>query len=142
MDARQTIDAVAKWAAARSDVLGLALVGSHARGEARADSDVDFVVVCADPARYLANAEWVSAFGDVASASFEDWGKVQSIRVRYQRGPEVEFGIAGMDWTAVPPDEGTAEVLRAGCIVLFDGEGLIERVRRSACDAAKGMDGG
>ena len=131
--ARSMIESVRRWAELRDDILGLALVGSHARGEARPDSDIDFLVLCADPARYLAHPEWVSAFGEVASLAFEDWGKVQSIRVHYQDGPEVEFGIAGTDWIAVPPDEGTAEVLRAGCIVLFDRDGLIERLRHGAC---------
>ena len=116
--------------------MALALAGSHARGDARADSDIDFTFVCSDPARYLKNTDWVSTFGEVTRLSLEDWGKVQSIRVFYRNGPEVEFGIAGIDWTATPPDNETAEVLRAGCMVLFDREGLIERVLRSAQGSA------
>jgi hypothetical protein len=130
--AQAMIDAVARWAALREDIVGLAVVGSHARGAARADSDVDFVVVCADPGRYLANTEWVATFGAVTSLSREDWGKVQSLRVLYRGAPEVEFGIAGLDWTAVPPDAGTARVLRAGCVVLLDHRGLVARVLAAA----------
>lgn len=126
------IEDVARWAAGRDDVLGLALAGSYARGTARADSDIDFTVVCSNPARYLKNTDWVSTFGEVTALSLEDWGKVQSVRVVYRNAPEVEFGIAGIDWTTTPPDEGTAEVLRAGCLILLDREGLIERVLRSA----------
>ena len=40
---------VQAWAAARPDVLGVALVGSHARGAATPESDVDLVIVCASP---------------------------------------------------------------------------------------------
>ena len=38
------------------DICGLALVGSWARGTARADSDVDLVVLTSHPDRYLADA--------------------------------------------------------------------------------------
>jgi predicted nucleotidyltransferase len=47
--ADRLIEAVAAWARRRDDVLGLALVGSHARGEARIDSDIDLALLVADP---------------------------------------------------------------------------------------------
>jgi predicted nucleotidyltransferase len=37
------------WAARQAGVSGVALVGSHARGAARADSDVDLVLLCEAP---------------------------------------------------------------------------------------------
>jgi predicted nucleotidyltransferase/GNAT superfamily N-acetyltransferase len=136
--AEAMIDAVSRWAAARDDVLGLALVGSHARGAARPDSDLDFALVCADPELYLGDTDWVSTFGEVTSTSREDYGKMQSVRVRYRNAPELELGIAGPDWTVTPPDEGTAEVLRAGCVILLDREGLLERVLQSARESERG----
>jgi UTP:GlnB (protein PII) uridylyltransferase len=39
------IDRVTRWASGRSDVAGLLLVGSCARGAARPSSDVDFVLL-------------------------------------------------------------------------------------------------
>jgi aminoglycoside 6-adenylyltransferase len=132
MTPRALIDSVTQWASGRPDVLGLALVGSHARGAATEGSDIDFTLVCDDPARYLAGTEWVAAFGEPARVSFEDWGKVQSVRVLYREGTEVEFGIAAIDWASIPPDAGTAAVLRAGCKVLLDPRGLIAAVLRSA----------
>jgi predicted acetyltransferase/predicted nucleotidyltransferase len=124
------IESVRRWAELREDIFALALVGSHARGEARADSDVDLVLVCSNPQRYLSDTTWVSTFGDVTECSIEDWGQVQSLRVFYRNGPEVELGITGPGWTALPPDPGTAEVLRNGCSVLLDRDGQLARLRR------------
>jgi hypothetical protein len=91
---------------------------------------VDLVLVCAEPVRYLSNTEWLSSFGEVSEFSFEDWGQVQSVRVFYRSGPEVEFGITGAVWLAIPPDPGTAKVLRNGNSILLDRDGQLERVLR------------
>ena len=130
------IGKVRSWAELRDDIRVLVLVGSHARGAARADSDIDFVLTCSNPLQYLNNASWLSMFGEIMSFSFEDWGKVQSVRVFYRNGPEVEFGITGVDWAAVPVDDGTASVLRTGSSVLFDRDGQIEAALRVVHGAA------
>ena len=95
ISAESLIENVRNWAELRDDIRALAVVGSHARGEARSDSDVDLVVVCADPTRYLRDTNWLSTFAPVTRFSLEDWGQVQAIRVFYRNGPEVEFGITG-----------------------------------------------
>ena len=130
LSAASLIDSVRRWAEVREDVQTLAVVGSHARGDARPDSDVDLVVVCSDPSRYLSDTAWAWAFGDVGELSFEDWGEVQSVRVFYRNGPEVEFGITGIEWTAIPPDRGTAEVVGNGCAILLDRDGRLSRLLR------------
>jgi len=81
------ISVVLRWAELREDVLGLAVVGSHARGDARPDSDVDVVLVCREPSRLLVDTAWVYAFGEAHEVRREDWGLVQSVRVVYQDGP-------------------------------------------------------
>jgi predicted nucleotidyltransferase len=130
ISAESLIEDVQKWAELRDDIRALAVVGSHARGEARSDSDIDLVVVCAEPARYLRDTNWLSTFDEVARFSFEDWGQVQSVRVLYRNGPEVEFGITGTVWMAIPPDEGTAAVLRNGSWILLDRDGQLGRLQR------------
>lgn len=54
----RVVDRVTRWAGNRSDVVGLLLVGSFARGAARPDSDVDLVVLSTAPARYAEGDGW------------------------------------------------------------------------------------
>jgi predicted nucleotidyltransferase len=44
----QYIVEITAWAKSRNDINSLALVGSHARKQARSDSDIDFVIICHD----------------------------------------------------------------------------------------------
>jgi hypothetical protein len=46
-------EAITAWAAARTDIVGVAVVGSHARGTSRTDSDLDLVILCTVPATLL-----------------------------------------------------------------------------------------
>ncbi len=116
-----------RWAGSRPDILAAALVGSYARGQARADSDVDLVLICASPQHYLASPGWVLEFGDVAGRRFEDYGKLTSLRVWYGDGLEVEYGIAGKDWAAPPLDDGTRQVISDGMVILYERDGLLSR---------------
>jgi len=131
MNVATFIDDVTRWAQSQNDIAALALVGSHARGDARPDSDIDLVILCLEPERFLTDTTWVSRFGAVVHTSREDWGTVQSVRVRYRGGLEVEFGITTTDWGALPADLGTVEVLRNGASVLLDREGSLRPIMRS-----------
>lgn len=117
------IQDVQTWAGTRPDVLGVALVGSHARQAAKPDSDVDLVIVCKAPSAYLENAAWTAAFGRPLRTGREEWGRVTSVRVWYADGLEVEFGVAGASWAEAPLDEGTRRVAQDGLVVVFDRGG-------------------
>lgn len=119
------LDAVTSWAEAQPDIVALALVGSHARGDSRPDSDVDLVILCEHPEPYVGETDWVRRFGPVEWMIVENWGKVTSVRVGYRSGQEVEFGLAAPDWAAQPLDDGTRQVLSDGCRVLLDPTGLL-----------------
>ena len=127
MTADELVKAVTAWAEEQVDIMSVALVGSRARGDARANSDVDFVIQCTSPACYLEDHTWISEFGVVQSVSIEDWGIVQSLRWWYADGPEVEYGITSSEWVNHPLDEGTIKVLRDGVIVLLDRDGSLTR---------------
>ncbi len=120
------------WAAREPGILAAALVGSHARGTARSESDIDVIIVVDDPASYLQTPQWLEHFGDIRSVSIEDWGLVQSRRVQYADGMEVEFGITVRQWAGTDPiDEGTRQVVSNGMRVLYDPEGLLESLTQS-----------
>jgi GNAT superfamily N-acetyltransferase/predicted nucleotidyltransferase len=120
--------ALGEWAERRNDILGIALVGSYARGTQRPDSDVDLILVVNDRAPYSSSNAWLRDVGDAApelsvieSLEDEDWGLVQSKRVRYASGLEVEWGIAEPTWCSTSPvDFGTAVVVAGGIRVLYD----------------------
>lgn len=99
-DVEQLVERVTLWAAGRADVVALALVGSHARGAARPDSDVDLMLVTERPRDYLSEQGWLERFGRVARISVEEWGAVTSLRVHYASGLEVELGITSPAWAS------------------------------------------
>jgi predicted nucleotidyltransferase len=111
---------VADWAVARKDILAVALVGSYARGTAHRDSDVDLVVLTTVPLEYTTDVNWARQFGSVTSHEIEQWGRVTSVRVWYERRLEVEFAFATPEWAATPLDEGTRRVVAGGIRILMD----------------------
>jgi len=81
------------WSSDQSDVQAVALVGSYARGAGRDNSDIDLVILTDQPAKYLDDISWTERFGLVEKHQTEDYGKLTSLRVWYQDGVEVEYGI-------------------------------------------------
>ncbi len=111
---------VKQWAGQQSDIKGVLLVGSYTKGAARADSDVDLIILTADPQHYIDRISFAENFGSVSKWEKEDWGRVTSLRVWYQDGLEVEYGIALPDWASQPLDLGTLQVVSDGMQIVFD----------------------
>lgn len=126
----QLLEAIAVWAATEPELLAVGLVGSHARGAARPDSDVDLVVIAREPRRYLDDTTWAARFGAVERLALEDYGRLVSARVWYAGGLEVEYGITDASWAAAPLDPGTARVLGDGLRVLWEREPLLSRYQQ------------
>jgi predicted nucleotidyltransferase len=125
-DARAFLHQLDQWLATQPAITAALLVGSQARGTARADSDIDLVLITPEPAVYLQNHAWLQTFGSVLRAEVEDWGLLQSIRVFYAHGPEVEFGLTTPQWAATDPvDAGTQEVVQDGARILSDPQGTL-----------------
>lgn len=110
-----------QWARQRPDIAVIALVGSHARGQARPDSDIDLLLLVENPQVLLEDTAWVRAMGRPLRQEVEDWGKVTSLRVWYADGREVEYGLTGLDWGSDPADEGDQRVMADGIKVLYQG---------------------
>jgi predicted nucleotidyltransferase len=119
------LSAVVQWASGQPDVIAVALVGSYARGSVRPTSDVDLIILTSCPQQYLQVTDWAATFGPIAKQTIEDWGKVTSLRVWYEQGKEVEFGITTPEWVAHPIDEGTWKVISDGIRILFDRYGFL-----------------
>lgn len=121
------LTAFVRWAEGRPDIAGAALVGSYGCGQARTDSDVDLVILTATPEEFIHNQEWINEFGEVMSCKVENWGRVTSLRVFYQDGLEVEYGITTTEWAGAPLDEGTRQVIAGGMQILLDKTGVLVR---------------
>ena len=113
------------WAADQP-LAAVVLVGSCARGANTDESDVDLVLMTASPPTYLQDHDWLREFGSVMEVRDEDWGMVQSKRVFYKDGLEVEFGITTPQWAAIDPtDEGTRRVISDGAQIICDPHGIL-----------------
>ena len=128
------LETVTHWAKSREDIRGVALVGSHARGAARPDSDVDLLLLSKDPNGFR-DAAWLRVLArptaglHPASWTDEEHGAVWCRRVWFESKCEVEFAFAPVSWADVSPvDQGTARVVSDGCRILYDPDELLKRL--------------
>ncbi len=120
---------IIEWVKTEKDIVAFALVGSHARGTAKEDSDIDLVIITNSPEIYLNNDKWIVRFGEVKELRKEDYGLMQSRRVFYIDGSEVEFGITTPEWAKINPiDYGTKKVIADGIKILYDKDGLLSKL--------------
>jgi uncharacterized protein len=117
---------------AHQDIRGVALVGSHARGTARPDSDIDLIVLAERPSDFRADASWLGmidwsqAATQVETWQDKDYGAVWSRHVLLATQLELEISFAPPSWASVMPlDAGTRQVVAEGCRVLHDPDGLL-----------------
>ena len=75
------IKRVMAWASQRAEIRALLLIGSRARGEARPESDVDFVLLSATPSALVSDHAWISTFGTARQVAIEDYSRLTSVRV-------------------------------------------------------------
>ena len=134
-DVQHLLRVIQDWAKARDTILGLAVVGSWARGTAQKDSDLDIMLLVDSPKNYRAETNWLATI-EWHGAGFHlddyrdaDYGKAWSRHVRLIPSAEVEFTFADKYWAATDPiDEGTKEVIANGCHILLDNKRLFARL--------------
>jgi ribosomal protein S18 acetylase RimI-like enzyme/predicted nucleotidyltransferase len=127
--AEKYIEKVRQWAYTEESILALALVGSHARQQARPDSDIDFVIISDDVTKLENDVSWLNRFGTIVRQAKEKWGSVTAIRVFYDDGQEIEFGLALKSWAAIPADAGTKRVVKDGMVILKDPDKILEKLK-------------
>ena len=123
----QFLEYISQWASIQSDIQALALVGSHASGTPTETSDINLVIITDDPDQYLYNLLWIKRFGTVHKQQVEKYGLVTSIRVWYDNGLEVEYGITDEGWAVVPLNKGTQKVIADGMRILFERGAILSR---------------
>lgn len=117
------------WAIGRDDLQAVGLVGSWARADARASSDVDLVLLTADVAAYVEREEWMRELGAEQLLRTQVWGALTERRFVIPGGIEVDAGIAQPGWAATRPlDPGTVAVCSAGLVPLHDPRNLLAEV--------------
>src|SRR5689334_12003124 len=62
-----------EWTASTPDIRAAVLVGSHARGVAGPDSDLDLVMLVRTPAIYLRDSSWAERFGTILRHQIEPY---------------------------------------------------------------------
>ena len=132
-EVQAVLEKVVAWANTQSDIEGVAFVGSWARDEGRMDSDVDLLVLTKDPEKYIANDKWLSFLENPPVIRREQWGPVTERRVKLTSELEVEFGYAKRQWASISPlDTGTLRVVTDGMRVLYDPQGILDKLSTAA----------
>jgi len=129
--AENYIKAVTQWARDNDMVAALGLIGSHARNEARLDSDIDFIIISDDKTALVGEHSWVGKFGKTRKIEVERWGIVTSLRIFYDGGQEIEFGVAPPSWAYLPVDAGTRRIVSEGMKILVDKQVLLSRLHKA-----------
>ena len=109
------LEKLKRWAAAQSDVVGVALVGGYARESASQESDVDVMVLTTEVGKYFRDKQWVLLFGEAEKTAVEQWGRVETLRAFYTDGNEIEFNFSTPDWTNIPVDLALIKSFLMGC---------------------------
>lgn len=117
---------VATWAATRSDIRAVALVGSYARGTPTDQSDIDLVMLTTNPDEYIQQDNWVDELHIGDPIVTKDWGAITERRLRRGDGLEIEVGIGIPEWASLDPiDPGTRKVVTDGLRPLHDPDDLL-----------------
>jgi predicted nucleotidyltransferase len=129
------LEEVTRWVSHRTDIDAAALVGSWARGAARADSDIDLMFLATNPAWFRQDDKWLNEIQwAVVDAEIDDWkdrdyGVIWSRHVYLDNETEIEFGFGFPSWASVNPvDAGTSRVVSDGYRILYDPEKLLSKL--------------
>jgi predicted nucleotidyltransferase len=126
---------IVRWAANSPHILAVALVGSYARGAARADSDIDLMLITSTPETFRQETQWLQQIdwehiqAHITTWKDADYGLVWSRHTQLSNGTEIELSFGPPQWAATNPiDTSTYKIVSAGCWILLDPTGLLNHL--------------
>ena len=132
---QEIVQKVGERVSDRPEISAAALVGSWARQTARPDSDIDFILLVAEPGYFrddetwLSEIDWKSTGCKLISWRDEDYGAVWSRHIYLTDTTAVELSFGLPIWASVDPlDAGTAKVVGDGFRILYDPQKLMARL--------------
>lgn len=119
-------NALTTWARYQPTIRALGIVGSWARDVVTCESDLDVLLLTAQPGLYLDSDNWLTELGSPPIVRRSRFGRITERRVRMPTGLEVEFGIGPVSWANTAPiDDGTRQVASDGLLSLHDPDSLL-----------------
>ena len=133
------LDLIKVFAESNERIIAVGLCGSYARGNARADSDIDLSILVNDKLKFKSTT-WIETFDfdkiNERLDFFEDkeYGRVWSRHVFLKSKIEIEFSFANISWADTENlDEGTRKVVSDGFKIIYDPQliltKLVEKVK-------------
>lgn len=130
----QILKLIGTFAESDSRIIAVGLCGSHARGDARVDSDIDLSILVEDKLKFK-NVSWINNFEfDKINENldfFEDkkYGRVWSRHVFLKSGIEIEFSFANLSWADTKNlDNGTLKVVSDGFKIIYDPRSILNKL--------------
>lgn len=123
------INQIISWGNSEENIRAIGLVGSYARNAATDDSDIDLMIICKNPEKYISDEIWIHKFGEVKEIKNEIWSQLKTKRVFYENGLEIEFNFDTASW-ANHEDPGTKRVITDGIKILVDKEKILENLQK------------
>lgn len=127
---------IADWVRQSDNLRALALCGSWARGDARPDSDIDFLVLAPNisqqfRAQALESIPFAKAGFTREAIRWQTYGVVHSAHITLNLAAKLELTFAHPSWACVDPvDPGTHRVITNGFVPLVDKDGALGALTR------------
>ncbi len=121
----QLIEKLLGWAAYQDDILAVMVVGSRARVQRPADewSDLDLILVVADPAQYLFGTDWLLNICNYwcTFAERTSTGEPIERRVLFEKGIDVDFILLAVEGIHERLRKApVSDIIRRGALTLLD----------------------
>ena len=123
---------VETWAETQPEIHAVALVGSWARGQAKADSDIDLMFLTPNSQLFFLNPNYFGSFPwhklslKVIDYYDRTYGVVKSRHFCFSQGQKIEFSFGYTNWADTNPiDAGTLAVASSGLKIIYDPDRLL-----------------